>query len=66
MTKCSLCGEDVDDADIKWRNPVRALSKSANGTLNMGTIEHSLDPGQRDPGAAPYCSKCREKLDKNG
>ena len=62
--ECFGCKHDVVDADIRWRNLLRAGSKDADGVLNLATTEYTSDPGQQDPGAAPYCSECRKKMDK--
>jgi hypothetical protein len=61
--ECSLCGRDVDPSDIKWRNPLRPVTLDANGVLGLAMVEYETDPGQQDPGAAPYCSKCRDDMD---
>ena len=64
MTRCARCSRDVADEHIRWRNPLRAQAKDADGFLQLGTVEYTSDSGQADPGAAPYCSKCREEMDK--
>jgi hypothetical protein len=43
---------------------VRGLVVDSEGVVRMAVVEYDEDPGEADPGAAPYCSTCRTDLDE--
>lgn len=63
MPRCALCNRDLADDETTWRNPLAAAGKDENGFLQLGTRDYKTNPGQVDPGAAPYCRGCIERMD---